>query len=141
MSTTFIKDADVEAVWFHADAEGQILGRLAVRIANVLMGKHKPSFTPNANDGDYVIVTNAAKVVATGRKEKDKLYRFHSGYVGGLKELTLAEMRERRPEEIVRLAVKRMLPKNRLGRHMLAKLKVYTESEHDHAAQQPQPLP
>lgn len=141
MSTTFIKDADVQPVWFHADAEGEILGRLAVRIANTIMGKHKPSFTPNADDGDYVIVTNAAKIGATGRKEKDKLYRFHSGYVGGLKEIPLGEMRDRRPEEIIKLAVKRMLPKNRLGRQMLNKLKVYTSSTHPHAAQQPKPLP
>jgi len=141
MTTTFTKSGDTQAEWFITSAEDQILGRLAVRVAQVLMGKHKPSFTPNVDDGDYVIVTDAAKIAVSGRKEQQKVYRFHSGYVGGLKEVPIARMRADRPEQLLKLAVRRMLPKNRLGRRMLDKLKIYAGAEHPHAAQKPQPLP
>jgi len=124
-----------------ASAKDQILGRFASRIARVLMGKNKPQYTPHVDSGDYVVVTDAEAIVVTGRKEQQKIYRYHTGYVGGLKELPLERMRQQKPEQILRLAVKRMLPKNRLGRNMLDKLKVYSGSEHPHAAQKPQPLP
>lgn len=140
MSTTFAKPTDVQHDWYHVDATDEILGRLAVRIAAVLMGKNKPTYTPNVDCGDHVVVTNAGAIGVTGRKGNDKLYRFHTGYVGGLKEFTFNEMAERRPEDLIRLAVKRMLPKNRLGRAMLAKLHVYADAEHPHTAQKPQPL-
>ena len=125
MQTTFVKSSDIKPTWYQISADNQVLGSLAVRIAKVLMGKHKASYTPHEDDGDYVVVTDAEKIAVTGRKEKEKLYRFHSGYVGGLKEVPLARMRQDRPEQILRLAVKRMLPKNRLGRRMLDKLKIY----------------
>lgn len=141
--TTFAKESDIERVWFEASADGQILGRLAVRIARVLMGKHKPSYTPHVDCGDYVVVTGATGLVVSGRKENQKLYRYHTGYPGGLREVPLARMRqdERKAAQMLTLAVKRMLPKNRLGRQMLDKLKVYGGTEHPHSAQKPQPLP
>ena len=141
MPTTFTKDSELAPVWYQVSAENQVLGRLAVRIVAVLMGKNKPSYTPHADDGDYVIVTDAEKVVVTGNKEIDKLYRRHTGYVGGLKEINLAGLRARKPEMIIQQAVRRMLPKNRLGRQMYAKLKVCSGPEHPHQAQKPQPLP
>jgi len=141
MQTTFVKSSDVKPTWYQISADNQVLGQLAVRIAKVLMGKNKPSYTPHENDGDYVVVTDVEKIVVTGRKEKQKIYRFHSGYVGGLKEVPLARMRAEKPDQILRLAVKRMLPKNRLGRRMLDKLKIYAGSELHHQAQKPQPLP
>lgn len=134
------KPADVQAGWHVADAEGQVVGRLASRIASILRGKHKPSYTPHIDTGDFVVVVNAAKVRFTGKKETDKEYFSHSGYPGGVRTRTPRETRERDPEFIIRNAVKGMLPKGPLGRQMLRKLKVYAGSEHPHDAQQPQDL-
>jgi large subunit ribosomal protein L13 len=126
--------------WFVVDAEGKTLGRLATRIADTLRGKHKPEYTPHVDTGDFVVVVNADKVHVTGDKRAAKLYHRHSGYPGGLRSRTLGEMLERRPEEVIRLAVRGMLPRNRLGRKQLTKLKVYAGPDHPHAAQQPTPL-
>ena len=126
--------------WYVIDAEGQVLGRMATEIARVLRGKHKPSFSPHVDGGDFVIVVNAKRVKLTGSKEADKRYYRHSGYPGGLRVRTLSEMREKKPEAVVRLAVKGMLPKNRLGKGQLGKLKVYAGPEHPHQAQLPTPL-
>ncbi len=131
---------DVDKKWYVVDASGKVLGRLASKIAVVLMGKHKPTYTPHVDTGDYVIVVNADKVVLTGKKLDQKKYYRHSGYPGGLKELTARQMFEKHPEKVVYLAVKRMLPKNKLGRKMLKKLKVYTGPDHPHQAQKPEPL-
>ena len=119
---------------------GQTLGRLATRIADTLRGKDKPQYTPHVDTGDFVVVVNAEKVAVTGNKLDDKLYYRHSGYPGGLKSRTLEEMLERRPEEVIRIAVKGMLPRNRLARKQLTKLKIYAGPDHPHAAQQPQPM-
>jgi large subunit ribosomal protein L13 len=132
---------DITREWYIVDAEGQTLGRLATRIATVLRGKHKPTFTPHMDMGDHVIVINADKVVLTGSKADQKLYHAHSGYPGGLRSVPFATMLERKPTDVVEKAVKGMLPKNKLGNAMGKKLKVYAGSEHPHAAQQPQPLP
>ncbi len=126
--------------WFVVDLSDQVLGRAATRIASILRGKHKPTFTPHVDDGDFVIVTNADKVRLTGGKWSQKLYRRHSQYPGGLRELTAAEMRDKHPERLVRYAVWGMLPKGPLGRKMLKKLKIYAGAEHNHAAQQPREL-
>ncbi|WP_022852057.1 50S ribosomal protein L13 [Limisalsivibrio acetivorans] len=131
---------DMEKQWFIVDAEGEILGRLASKVATVLMGKHKPEYTPSVDTGDFVVIVNAEKFTVTGNKMKTKKYYRHSGYLGGIKERTLSEMLEKKPEEAIRLAVKRMLPKTKLGNAMLKKLKVYSGSEHPHEAQQPQKL-
>ena len=122
------------------DASGQTLGRLATQIADTLRGKRKPTYTPHVDTGDFVIVVNAEKIAVTGNKRSDKRYYRHSGYPGGLKSRSLNDMLERRPEEVIRLAVKGMLPRNRLARKQLTKLKVYAGPEHPHAAQQPQPM-
>ncbi|GAB4249216.1 50S ribosomal protein L13 [Deferrisoma sp.] len=129
-----------EREWFVVDAEGQTLGRLASRIATVLRGKHKPTYTPHVDTGDFVIVVNAEKVRLTGNKLDQKMYWRHSGYPGGIKGRTARQMLERKPEEVLRHAVKGMLPKNILGRDMLRKLKIYAGPEHPHQAQQPRPL-
>lgn len=134
------KPDSIEKKWFLADAEGEVLGRMAVQIATILMGKHSPNYTPHVDTGDFVIVVNANKVKVTGRKEEKKLYYTYSGYPGGLKSMNLAEKRKRHPEEVVTLAVRRMLPKNKLGRQMLKKLKVYSGAEHPHGAQAPETL-
>jgi large subunit ribosomal protein L13 len=126
--------------WYVVDAEGKTLGRLATRIADTLRGKRKPEYTPHVDTGDFVVVVNADKVRVTGDKRAAKLYRRHSGYPGGLRSRTLGDMLERRPEEVIRLAVRGMLPRNRLGRKQLTKLKVYAGPDHPHAAQQPKPL-
>jgi large subunit ribosomal protein L13 len=126
--------------WYVVDAEGKTLGRLATQIADALRGKRKPEYTPHCDTGDFVVVVNAAKVRVTGNKLNDKLYHRHSGYPGGLRSRTLAEMLDRRPEEVVRMAVKGMLPRNRLARQQLTKLKVYAGPEHPHDAQQPREL-
>jgi large subunit ribosomal protein L13 len=126
--------------WFLVDAEGKTLGRLATQIADTLRGKRKPEYTPHCDTGDFVVVVNAAKVRVTGNKLNDKLYRRHSGYPGGLRSRTLADMLERRPEEVIRIAVKGMLPRNRLARKQLTKLKVYAGPDHPHAAQKPTPM-
>lgn len=126
--------------WVVVDADGKTLGRLATRIAEALRGKHKPEYTPHIDTGDFVVVVNAEKVAVTGDKRAEKLYRRHSGYPGGLRSRTLAEMLDRRPEEVIRLAVRGMLPRNRLGRRQLTKLKVYAGPDHPHQAQQPKPM-
>ena len=129
----------MQRAWHVVDADGLVLGRLATEVASVLRGKHKPIFAPHLDTGDFVIVTNAAKVVLTSDKADKKLAYRHSGYPGGLRSRTYTEMLATRPEEVVRRAVKGMLPKGPLGRHMLRKLKIYSGPTHPHAAQQPQP--
>ena len=138
---TFIpKESDIERRWFVVDAEGKVLGRLATRIAQVVRGKEKVYFTPHLDTGDFVVVVNADKVRVTGKKEDDKIYYRHSGYVGHLKKTTLGQMLARKPEWVIMHAVRGMLPKNRLGRKLLKKVKVYRGPNHPHAAQNPQPL-
>ena len=131
----------IERKWYVVDADGVVLGRLATRVATILRGKHKPTFTPQLDMGDHVVVVNADKVHLTGRKRTDKLYRWHTGYIGGLREVTAETMIRTHPERVVEWAVQGMLPKNRLGKAMAKKLKVYRGAEHPHAAQQPGPLP
>jgi len=134
------KRSDNSEKWYVVDAEGAVLGRLATQIASRLRGKHNPMFTPHADTGDWVIVVNADKVTLTGRKWDQKSYHRHSGYIGGLKSITAKKLKEKRPEDLIRFAVKGMLPKNRLGRKLFKKLKVYSGPEHPHAAQQPEAL-
>ena len=126
--------------WYVVDAEGMTLGRLATQIADALRGKRKPEYTPHIDTGDFVVVVNAEKIVVTGNQLQDKRYYRHSGYPGGLRSRTLSEMLDRQPEEVIRKAVKGMLPRNRLARAQLRKLKVYAGPDHPHAAQQPKPL-
>lgn len=140
MKTYTPKATEIERVWWVVDAEGRVLGRLASEIARVLRGKHKPMYTPHLDTGDYVIVVNAEKIRLTGKKEQQKSYFRHSGYMGGAKHIPFTEMREKHPERVIELAVKGMLPKNNLGRLMLKKLKVYAGPEHPHEAQQPENL-
>ncbi|RMF86491.1 MAG: 50S ribosomal protein L13 [Nitrospirae bacterium] len=141
VKTTIPRTDRVERRWYVVDAEGQTLGRLAARVASVLRGKHKPTFTPHLDLGDHVIVVNAHKVVVTGRKEEDKRYYRHTGWFGGLKEINVRRLRAEHPERLVEQAVRGMLPKNRLGRRMFRKLKVYAGPNHPHQAQKPEPLP
>ena len=141
MKTYSAKPETVERQWYVVDAEGKALGRLASEIATRLRGKHKPVYTPHVDTGDYIIVVNADKVRVTGRKETDKVYYHHSGFPGGIKSITLDKLREKAPHRIIETAVRGMLPKGPLGRDMFRKLRVYAGSEHNHAAQQPQPLP
>jgi len=138
--TRSVKKEEVNRSWFVVDADGEVLGRLSTRIATVLRGKHHPEYTPHVDTGDYVIVVNADKIRFTGNKENVKIYQNYSGYPGGLKELTAAEIRSRRPERLIEIAVKGMLPKNKLGNAMIKKLFVYAGPEHPHTAQQPKPL-
>ncbi len=140
MKSYMASPSDVERKWYVVDAEGKTLGRLASEIANVLRGKKKPIYTPHIDTGDYVIVVNAEKVVTTGKKLNQKIYYHHSDYVGGMKETTLKEMLNKKPEYVMTHAVKGMLPKGPLGRQMLKKLFVYAGPEHKHAAQKPEPL-
>ena len=140
MRTYSPKPGDIQRAWHVIDAEDIVLGRLAVQAATLLRGKHKPIYAPHVDTGDFVIVVNAEKIAVTGNKRSDKMYYRHSGYPGGLKSRSLNDMLERRPEEVIRLAVKGMLPRNRLARKQLTKLKVYAGPEHPHAAQQPQPM-
>lgn len=140
MKTYVANPATRERNWVVVDAAGQTLGRLATQIADALRGKRKPDFTPHVDTGDFVVVVNAEKIVVTGNKRTDKQYYRHSGFPGGLKSRTFEEMIERRPEEVIRKAVKGMLPKNRLARKQLTKLKVYAGPEHPHQAQKPQPM-
>ncbi len=135
--TYMARKGEVKTVWRHVDATGQPLGRLAVEVATVLMGKHRPEYTAHVDTGDYVIVTNARQVGLTGNKASQRFRQHYSGYPGGLKVETFGHLRERRPERLVEDAVKRMLPKNRLGRHMLKKLKVYPGPDHPHASENP----
>ncbi|MFR2891708.1 50S ribosomal protein L13 [Peptoniphilus grossensis] len=138
MKSYMAKANEVERKWYVIDAEGKVLGRLASEIASVLRGKRKPIFTPHVDCGDFVIVINADKVVLTGDKLNQKIHAYHTGYPGGRKEVVYAEMMEKRPEKVIELAVKGMLPKSRLGRQMIKKLKVYAGPEHPHAAQSPE---
>jgi large subunit ribosomal protein L13 len=140
MSTSMPKESDIQRKWYVVDADGQVLGRLATRVATILRGKHKPSFSPHLDVGDHVVVVNAEKVQLTGRKLKDKQYRWHTGYIGGLKEVKAETMLRTHPERVIEWAVEGMLPKNRLGRSMAKKLKVYRGGAHPHDAQQPQAL-
>lgn len=134
------KPGEIKPRWYLVDASQEVLGRAATRIARILQGKDRPTWTPHVDTGGYVVVINAEKIRATGKKERDKVYQWYTGWHSGRKERTLGEMRERSPEQIIRLAVRRMLPKSRLGRRMLAKLKVYRGAEHPHGAQNPEPL-
>jgi large subunit ribosomal protein L13 len=140
MKTYSAKPGEITREWYLVDADGQTLGRLATLIADTLRGKRKPQFTPHVDTGDFVIVVNAEKIVTTGNKLDQKLYHRHSGYPGGLKTRTLREQLERRPTEVIRAAVKGMLPKNKLARRQLTKLKVYAGPEHPHESQAPKPL-
>jgi large subunit ribosomal protein L13 len=138
--TFTVKSAEIEREWYVIDAEGETLGRLASRIAPILKGKHKPIYTPHMDCGDHVIVINADKVRVTGRKLDQKLYHRHSGYPGGLTSVTLRDQLANHPERVIEFAVKGMLPKTKLGRRMIKKLKVYASDAHPHQAQQPKPL-
>ena len=140
MKTYSAKPGEVSRDWYVVDAEGKTLGRLATQIADTLRGKNKAVYTPHVDTGDFVVVVNAEKVAVTGNKREQKRYYRHSGYPGGLRSRTLDDMLERRPEEVVRLAVKGMLPRTRLGRAQLRKLKVYAGPDHPHAAQKPEPM-
>jgi large subunit ribosomal protein L13 len=134
------KEPEVEKKWYVVDANGKILGRLATQLATRLRGKHKPIFTPHADTGDFIILVNAEKVSMTGNKWDKKIYYHHTGYTGGLKQISAKKLREKRPEDIIRFAVRRMLPKNSLGRRQLKKLKIYSGPHHPHQAQQPEIL-
>lgn len=138
MKSYIAKPAEVERKWYVIDAEDKTLGKIASEVASILRGKKKPIYTPHVDTGDYVIVINAEKVRVTGKKKEQKIYKSHSGYPGGLKETTLRELRAKKPEEIIRHAVKGMMPKGKLGRQMFKKLKVYAGPEHPHTAQNPE---
>ena len=140
MKTFMARNDEVARQWVLVDATDMVLGRLAADVAAILRGKTKPEYTPHPDVGDFVVEINAYKIKVTGKKEEQKLYRRHSGYMGGLKELTLKQMMEKKPEEVIRLAVKSMLPKGSLGSAQLKKLKVYAGAEHPHAAQLPQQI-
>lgn len=140
MKTFVAKEQEIEKKWYLVDAEDKILGRLATQVATRLRGKHKPIFTPHADTGDFIIIVNAEKIVLTGGKWDKKNYYRYSGYMGGLKKITARKMLEKKPDEILRVAIKRMLPKNSLGRRQLKKLKIYIGPDHPHQAQQPEKL-
>lgn len=140
MKTLSIKQEDVRRSWYVIDATDRTLGRLSTQIAIRIRGKHKAEFTPHVDTGDYVVVINAEKVRVTGNKLNDKIYNHHTGFPGGIKSISLAKVMQKSPEKAVEMAVKGMMPKGKLGRSMISKLKVYAGSEHPHAAQQPQPL-
>ena len=140
MKTYHTPMTEVERKWFVVDAENKVLGRLASEIATRLRGKHKPNFSPHMDVGDFIVVVNADKVKLTGNKLDDKIYYRHSGYMGGIKEQTAKEVLAKKPEELIRMAVKGMLPKNKLGRQQLKKLKIYAGSDHPHQAQKPEEL-
>jgi large subunit ribosomal protein L13 len=140
MPTVMPKEDAIERKWYLVDAEDRVLGRLATTVAAILRGKHKPTFAPHLDVGDHVVVINAEKIHLTGRKLTDKVYRWHSGYIGGLREVTADKMLKTHPERVVEWAVQGMLPKGRLGRAMARKLKVYRGTDHPHAAQKPEPL-
>ena len=140
MRTYMAKKENMERKWYHIDADGQILGKLAVAVAKLLMGKNKPIFTPHVDCGDFVIITNSKKIKVTGNKARDKMYERYSGYPGGRKVHNFEYMIEHKPNEIIRQAVRRMLPKSKLGRHMLDKLKVFKDAGHRHEAQAPETI-
>ena len=138
-NTTYsIKKSEIERKWYIIDAEDKVLGRVATEAARLLRGKHKPTYTPNIDVGDHVIITNCAKVVLTGKKLDQKIYRHHSGYIGGMKEISARDLLNKNPEKMMMLAVKGMLPHNILGRQMLKKLRVYAGAEHENIAQKPE---
>lgn len=139
-TTVSAKPAEVKREWFVIDAEGKTLGNVATECARRLRGKHKPIYTPHVDTGDYIVVINASKVVVTGNKAKNKLYRHHTGYIGNLKTVSFEKLQQTHPERIIELAVKGMLPKNPLGRAMYGKLRVFADANHTHAAQQPKAL-
>ena len=140
MKTYVAKEHEIEKKWYLIDAKEKVLGRLATQIATILRGKNKPIYTPHMDAGDYVVLINADKVILTGDKIEKKIYYHHSGYVGGLKKTTAKEMLEKKPENLIKLAVKGMLPKNSLGRRQLAKLKIYPGQDYPHQAQKPEKL-
>ena len=140
MTTISAKPAEVRRDWHLIDANGKTLGRLATEIARRLRGKHKPIYTPHVDTGDYIVVVNAEKIHVTGNKRSDKVYHWRTGYVGNMKSMSLGDMLERKPEQVLTLAVKGMLPKNRLGRRLYRKLKVYAGPDHPHSSQQPTPM-
>jgi large subunit ribosomal protein L13 len=140
MKTFVAKEKEVSKKWYLIDAKDKVLGRMATQIAMRLRGKHKPIYTPHADTGDFVVVVNADKVVLTGKKWDNKFYYRHSGYIGGLKQILAKDLREKKPRDILRFAVRGMLPKNSLGRRQLRKLKVYVGPDHPHQAQQPEKL-
>ncbi|QSZ27125.1 50S ribosomal protein L13 [Aceticella autotrophica] len=140
MKSYMPKKNEIEKKWYVIDAEGKVLGRLASQIAKILTGKNKPVYSPSVDTGDYVIVINADKVVLTGKKLEQKYYRYHTGYPGGLKEIQYKTLMRTKPEKAIFKAVSGMMPKNKLGRHMIKKLKVYTGTEHNHEAQKPEKL-
>jgi len=140
MKTYQAKKNDAERHWYLVNGEGKVLGRLATELANVLRGKNKPTFTPHVDTGDFVVVINAEKVVLTGKKMKDKIYYHYTGYPGGIKEVNAEKLLVKKPTELLRMAVKGMLPKNSLGRQMLRKLKIYAGPDHPHEAQKPIPI-
>ncbi len=135
-----LRPSEAKKQWFHIDADGQVLGRLATQVADILRGKNHPTYTPHTDSGDFVVITNCEKVRLTGKKLDNKKYYWHTGYIGGLKERTAREQLDRHPEKLIKLAVKRMLPKNALGKKQLSKLKIFVGSEHDHEAQKPTKL-
>ena len=140
MKTVSAKKESVTREWYVVDATGKTLGRLSTEIANRLRGKHKPEFTPHVDTGDYIVVVNAEKVKVTGNKTTDKVYHHHTGYPGGIKSITFDQLIDKAPERIIEKAVKGMMPKNKLSRSMMTKLKIYAGGEHPHSAQQPTPL-
>ena len=140
MKTVSAKKESVTREWYVVDATDKTLGRLSTEIANRLRGKHKPEFTPHVDTGDYIVVVNAEKVKVTGNKTTDKVYHHHTGYPGGIKSITFEQLMDKAPERIIEKAVKGMMPKNKLSRSMMTKLKIYAGSEHPHSAQQPTPL-
>ena len=140
MTTRHLKAAEIQRGWHLVDAEGQVMGRIASRIAKVLMGKHRPVYSPHQDTGEFVVVINADKVKVTGNKRDQRMIRYHTGWVGGLKEKSLGDLLDTKPEQAFELAVRRMLPKTKLGRKMFKKLKVYAGKDHPHVAQDPQPL-
>ena len=138
--TTMMKKGDIKRNWYVVDAEGLVLGRLASKVASILRGKNKPTFTPNVDTGDFVIIVNTDKVVLTGKKSEKKYYKYHTGHIGGLKEIQYKTLLAEKSDFAVYEAVRRMLPKNRLGRQMISKLKVFKGAEHNHQAQKPETL-
>ena len=140
MKTVSAKKESISQEWFVVDASNKTLGRLSTAIANRLRGKHKPEYTPHVDTGDYIVVVNAEKVRVTGNKKTDKIYHHHTGYPGGIKSITFDKLIDKAPEQVIEKAVKGMMPKNKLSRSMLSKLKIYAGSAHPHSAQRPMPL-
>ncbi len=140
MKTFMAKPSNIQNRWWLVDADGRVLGRMATQIAKILQGKHKPSYTPHLDTGDNIVVINAEKIVLTGRKLEQKSHQYYTGWVGGQRDVPYSELIKTKPEKIIQLAVKRMMPKTKLGRHMFKKLRVYRDAEHRHEAQKPEPL-